>query len=455
LLPYLYTISYPFFWDTIQLSSKHASFFIDHLDTLFLPTEIDSGHMPLFGYLLGLWWWVLGKTLVSSHMFMLPMLVGVLTYSFKLSYLLVKDKAVWLWVCLMIEPAFITQSTLVSPDVMLMLGFYIFLYGLLSKTYIVGIGALILVSSSNRGFAVFAAIWTAHLIFIYLDRKDIKGFMVQILYCLPAVLVYFTYQYLHFQKFGWIGFHESMEWAPSFEKVDGVGIVKNILIMIWRFVDTGRVVVMLLCALIMIGLWKSNSEVSSKITPFKFYLLSLIIFLAILTVPYAYLTGHRYYMPIYHLSILIVVGSVVDRFEWLKARLILFGLIFTFIVGHFIVYPRGVAMGWDTTLACIPYQTLRIEMIEYIDSEGLARDKIGSGFPNLSSSKFVDLNNKDDAFVAFDLRSNEYVLYSNVFNEMEVKDYEALEIEWEKLKSLVNGSVEMTLYQRRNKTIQR
>jgi len=381
--------------------------------------------------------------------------VGVLIYSYKLSYLLLKEKVIWLWVCLMIEPAFITQTTLVSPDVMLMLGFYIFIYGLLSKTSVIGIGALFLVSSSNRGFAVFAAIWAAHCIYLYLKEDEIKRFIIQSLYCLPAVMIYCTYQYLHFQKFGWIGFHETMEWAPSFERVDSIGVIKNILIMIWRYVDTGRIVVMLLCALIVLGIWKSNLKVKSKIEPFRYYLLSLVFVLALLTVPYALLTAHRYYLPIYHLSILMVVISVEVRFEWLKARVILVALMFTFICGHFIVYPRGIAMGWDSSLAYIPYQNFRNDMIDFIHSEGIPLNDIGSEFPNLSSREYIDLSIKEEKFTRFDLKSNDYVLYSNAFNDMEAKDYETLERDWQRLKYLSSGTIEMILYKRKDKSIRK
>lgn len=451
LIPYFYTISYPFYWDTIQLGSKHASFFVDHLDTLFLPTDIDSGHMPIFGYLLGLWWWIFGKSLISSHLFMLPMLLSILFYSYKLSYFLIKEKAIWLWLCLMIEPAFITQTTLVSPDVMLMLGFYILIYGILKKSPIIGLGSLLLISSSNRGFAVFSAILAAQLVYLYFRKEDIMAFVILSFYCLPSVVLYFGYQYFHFQKFGWIGFHPSMEWAPSFEKVGGLGMLKNTLIMAWRFVDTGRIITMLLCLLILFGLLKSNKKSESLIIPFKYYLLSLILVLAILTVPYAYLTGHRYYMPIYHVSIILVVSILVGSLECSKSRLVLVGIIISSLGGHFLIYPRGIAMGWDTTLAYIPYQKLRIEMIDYLNREDIAWDKVGSGFPNLSSRKYIDLEINDDRFSPFDLKSNEYVLYSNVFNEMEVKDHETLQLEWKKVKSMSSGAVEMILYKRTKK----
>lgn len=46
----LATVKYPFFWDTVQLASKHAHFFYEtDFHSIILPNEIDSGHIPTLG----------------------------------------------------------------------------------------------------------------------------------------------------------------------------------------------------------------------------------------------------------------------------------------------------------------------------------------------------------------------------------------------------------------------
>ena len=63
----------PFFWDTVQLASKHAHHFYENgLRWTPLPPEIDSGHPPVFGYYLALAWTCFGKTLPASHCAMPP-----------------------------------------------------------------------------------------------------------------------------------------------------------------------------------------------------------------------------------------------------------------------------------------------------------------------------------------------------------------------------------------------
>ncbi len=66
----------PFFWDTIQLASKHAHFFYDRGgEWAVLPPEIDSGHPPALGYYLAFLWAVFGKNLATGHWAMLPFLL--------------------------------------------------------------------------------------------------------------------------------------------------------------------------------------------------------------------------------------------------------------------------------------------------------------------------------------------------------------------------------------------
>ena len=67
-----------FFWDTVQLASQHAQFFLENgFSTFLLPDEMDSGHPPTFGFYLALVWRVFGKTLSISHLAMLPFLLGI------------------------------------------------------------------------------------------------------------------------------------------------------------------------------------------------------------------------------------------------------------------------------------------------------------------------------------------------------------------------------------------
>ena len=56
-----------FFWDTVQLGAKHAYWYYENnFQSLLLPTEIDSGHPPLFGMYLAFCWLLFGKSLAGK-----------------------------------------------------------------------------------------------------------------------------------------------------------------------------------------------------------------------------------------------------------------------------------------------------------------------------------------------------------------------------------------------------
>ena len=68
-----------FFWDTVQLASKHAHWYYENnFHYLFLPETINSGHPPLFGMYLAVCWQLLGKSLIVSHFSMLPFLLAII-----------------------------------------------------------------------------------------------------------------------------------------------------------------------------------------------------------------------------------------------------------------------------------------------------------------------------------------------------------------------------------------
>ena len=76
----------PFFWDTIQYASKQGNYFYaTNFQSIIVPGNIDSGHIPSLGIYLALVWKVFGKSLIVSHLAMLPFVWGIVYQSIKLS----------------------------------------------------------------------------------------------------------------------------------------------------------------------------------------------------------------------------------------------------------------------------------------------------------------------------------------------------------------------------------
>ena len=120
-----------FTWDTIQLGSKHAHWYYgNNFRDILLPDSMDSGHIPFFGFYLALSWKLFGKTLLVSHLSILPFTLGIIWQTL----ILVKKYFPWYYILpamaiILLDPTLLTQSTLVSPDILLV---FFFLLGLLS-----------------------------------------------------------------------------------------------------------------------------------------------------------------------------------------------------------------------------------------------------------------------------------------------------------------------------------
>src|SRR6056297_2929728 len=84
-LLFLFSKDFPFFWDTVQLGSKHAHWYYENnYQSFFLPQSIDSGHPPTFGMYIALLWKILGKKLWVSHLSLVPFTALIVFYAWKI-----------------------------------------------------------------------------------------------------------------------------------------------------------------------------------------------------------------------------------------------------------------------------------------------------------------------------------------------------------------------------------
>ena len=373
---------------------------------------------------------------------MLPFLIIYGLATRKLSKDIAPDNPVVIWILLMIEPCYLAQSTLVSPDVVLMAGFASSTMALLGKNYRwMVVGSILLALSGNRGAAMMVVFGLVSLA----ESGDLKTKIKNASALIPGLLLFISYQILHLRHTAWVGFHEQMDWAPSFEKVGALGYLRNLGLLFWRCLDTGRWVLfpLILWALILRKPWK-------VLTKDKVFILLIFttIMLMVLTIPYKYLIGHRYYMPIYFLLIC-WLSSMLIHFEKIKRSYLILTLIVSFITGHLWVYPRGIAMGWDSTLAYLPYQSLRQEAIAYLKSQNISTENVGSAFPNISGFEATDLDlSGAGKFKPFAIGEDAYILYSNVMNDLSDEVSNILNM-YEIEQQWVSGSVEMILFKKK------
>ncbi|MFQ3306498.1 MAG: hypothetical protein ACI9K4_001570, partial [Polaribacter sp.] len=65
------------FWDNVLFASKMGNeLFTNALFNWTMPDSFDPGHPPFLGFLLAIFWKILGHKLWVSHLLMLPFIIG-------------------------------------------------------------------------------------------------------------------------------------------------------------------------------------------------------------------------------------------------------------------------------------------------------------------------------------------------------------------------------------------
>jgi hypothetical protein len=405
-----------FFGDMVQFASRHPHFFLaNQFQTIYLPNYLDSGHPPLFGIYIAFAWFLFGKSLLVSHFAMLPFLLLV-AYQVPqlLSRWLSGYNLLFSSLLVLLEPTLLAQATLVSPDIVLMAIFITSINLFLNKKY--KTLALILIPLgliSLRGMMVlFASFCAIILNNTFAQRKFNHHYFFTIaLVFLPSVIIATVWLWLHYQHTGWIGFHSDSPWASSFQQVSFAQMLKNALLFIWRLVDFGRITVWLLALFLLFKL-KFAKQSNLKLS------ISIVVFILVFAANTLFadgLVGHRYFLPIYFLTLVFVLKNIAFAFP--KNNKFAFAMLFlSFLIGATFVYPSKIAMGWDATPAHLPYYSLRKDAITYLNNNNIPLQAVASGFPNLDSREILELNGDSSHFNSYSDTSLKYILYSNVFN---------------------------------------
>ncbi|MEM8527391.1 MAG: glycosyltransferase family 39 protein [Bacteroidota bacterium] len=451
---------YPFFWDTIQLGSKHAHFYYENdFRSFLLPQNIDSGHPPFFGLYLALLWKLFGQTLAVSHFAILPFtLLSIYVVNKIGDYFLGKKKGIWLILLILVDPTFAAQNILVSPDAILMSCFLLGILAIIKRRdWLLVLAALGLAMVSMRGMMVVLVLYVLK-VYESWQVSDIFGGVRHLfkngLVFIPSGLLALAFLGYHYYATGWIGYHENSPWATSFERVDFKGFLKNIGILGWRLVDFGRVFVMLpLIVLLSLKFTrKINPLRNQKFTFLAVLLISSVILLTPSLLIHKYLTAHRYLLPVFFACSLFLLYLVFNHqtqgnksIKNILLPIIFFGL----FSGNFWIYPPKIAQGWDATLSHLPYYDLRAEMMDHIKEEQLDFQKIGSVFPEVGARKFRELNGIEEGFSQADLNNQDHIFYSNVMNDFSDEEVEELMTEWKVIKRLEKRGVFVVLCEKK------
>lgn len=438
-----YSSKFPFFWDTIQLGSKHANWYYSHtFSQFFLPDSLDSGHFPVFGMYLSVCWMIFGKTLMVSHFAMLPFLIIIVIYTLKLGRALTDQSfSKYYLVLLFCNPYFLGQSVLVSPDLVLVACFIMCLDSIYNNKKTQLLFACIGLSLiSQRGFLIVCIL----LAWLFIQDFIDSGLQEKNLYkyLLPGVVIALSYQLAHYLAKGWIGYHAASPWSASFTNVDSLWLyARNSGVFIWRLIDFANGFLWI-ALLVLIARGKGRQ---SKLTSL---LVLLILGFGIVIIPKVGLLNHRYFLPIIMICIftfleLLYKSSVSYKASWIGLLAILM------LSGNFWKYPEGTSQGWDSTLSHVPYYELLEDAVDFIDSNNISVIEIGTAFPAKNKLSDIYLSDRQESFKPFDLDNDRYILYSNVMNDIGTEQLFELDNLWKVIFTKQKGNIVISLFERK------
>ena len=449
-----------FFFDTIQLSSLHASWYYDNNFSYFLlPENIDSGHPPLNGMMLALLWNIFGRSLWVGHVFTAIWTAVMIYQCMKLCENLFSKKiAMYVSLVVLLDATLLSQSALVSPDIILMACLFTALRAVLeNRKILLAFSILFLSLISMRGMMCTGAIFFFYAYHQYKTLRTITfgKVAIAVIPFLPGVLLAFSFLIYHYYKLGWIGYHANMPWASCFEKIESFReFGRNIIIMIWRFIDFGRLIIWILFFYAIYLLYKNRKSNIS----FSYQQISIIFLFILLLLISSYsfllhkmLSGHRYLSPHYVL-ITLITFIILDKYCSLKKLKII--AVFSALVllsGNFIKYPEKISTGWDSTLSHLPFYGLREQMLEYIKEHNIAWEDISAGFGVYGNQNDIDLSSPKDIIIknTTETEPTTYFIYSNISN-MDDDSIEMLKQEdkYALIKKFERGYIFIALYKK-------
>ncbi|MDE5609370.1 MAG: hypothetical protein K2I66_03175 [Bacteroidales bacterium] len=432
------------FWDSIQIISEPATLLYESgFSDWTLPDGSVTDNLALSA-VVTLWWMIFGRTLFSTHI-LFGIFGALLIWQI---YGLCRDvlsrdkqKALpWLFALVVSDAAVVTQSLVPMFDtVMILVAVWLMRAVLKDRRGSMIAASICLVMLRSRGVLLCAGFGLMYLILHGLPRT-MKVFLPAFFTTIALLVLQF---FMQGKLFG-IGENSIMSVAaPS-------RILRNAFIGLPRFLlESGRLFVW---GVLFVLVWKLGwkRSIQSIPHPISIGFVCFFVLLVVMTVPFRNPFGPRYFMILFILLELIAGLLIFEAMPLRKGRWVALALTVLLWGGHGVRYPEGIAVSWDTTLAHLPYYSLREEVKDYMQGMGISPKEVRAGFPYALTLDLTDLNGCEKGEIAYEEFSQcdtaQYILYSNISNGtlQEAGVTEDYELE----KSFKRGYVYFRLYTR-------
>ncbi|MFN8297117.1 MAG: hypothetical protein U0T69_13035 [Chitinophagales bacterium] len=426
----------PFFWDTILTSTITQHFYNNGFQNFIIPTELDAGHPPLFYVYVTVLYHLLGKSLFTAHLAILPFtILGIVSFiQLMISFSFNKKQQIIGIILFFSIPAVITQNTLVSYDVVLLslylaaLVNYLKLNKILFSFILIGIACITL-----RGLFCMASL---SVTIYFLEKRNINGWIKWNFLFLPAIIICGCWYYYHYTQTGWLFATTSSGWSEQRGFTDFKGSFKNCISLARCFFDLGVVVLLALSFFFLAQKRKPDAYTYLWIIP------ALLFSIAFL--PFRNPINHRYFLIVYVLMLLPVI-------QFLSERKIIY-TVFTALIllfGHFQIYPVPISNGWDCTLVYLSYISAKDDF-DNLNARDFRIDKskVGTVFPMNTSLYQTNMNGDTVRLINVNgktIDSVPFILYSNVGNDFSDKQINQLK-NWTSIASFNRNQIDMILY---------
>jgi hypothetical protein len=446
---------FPFFWDTV-LNSKIAHWYLETgFSQLTVPENLDAGHPPFFSMYIAVVWQLFGRSLAMAHLAMLPLL-GILLWQFHrlAARWLSLRGCLWATLLLFCEPTLLAQASMVTPDIALVAFYLLALNALLDgRRLLAAIAMVLLASMSFRGILMVPALFVTEVLTAWFAGSR-KPDWQKIWPYLPVAGLTLLWLWLHHRAVGWLLSPPAETYGGQRQLVGIVAMLRNAAVIGWRMLDFGRVFLWGMAAIGILALGLRRTWAEAALRGPLIALLAPTLLLTSLFVPFSNPVGHRYFLVAYVLLILLVVG-LVELGEWQKwGRLALAAVMLGLATGHFWIYPRGVAQGWDGSLAHLPSFGLQKEMDGYLSAQGISPADVCGDFPCLGNpyfSQVLPLNAGEAHRNFLESADCHWALVSRLNNGYTLPQLQAFESsgKWVLRKGLALGPMYLRLYEHR------
>ena len=435
----------PMFWDMSYISQISNLIYDNHF-TSFIFSVTDNGATPIYSIYLASLWAVFGKSLLVSHLAILPFVIGMLYQLYKLAERFIEKKYFYiLFLILLIEPTIATQTIIAGYDIVYC---YLFLLGLNSifdnKRFLIALSVIFMPLLNLRGFSLVIALFIIDWYINYHKYKNIKKLAFSTIAYLPSILLLIFWLLYHYKLTGWFAISGNRE---KYHNINGLErMLRNIIYISWKIADFGRVLLFLFIFLIFLKNKKTKDNKGK--TLFYIIILTVIPYI-IFFLPFSYPVSHRHFMVIYVISVLAFVYFV-SILKKKSLRNVLFTLtIISLLSGNFILYPERFGNGWDSSLKVLPYFKMKKEFDDYLKRSGISPSLIGTKFPMDFDNYDCYLNNNHYVFASLDtitFNKISYVTQSNISNTFTPDEINELNNNWILIKEIRSWPVYIKLF---------